>query len=46
MVSTAHPSQEEIDAVREWQSEHGFNEGLEELLRARGSKIVSIRTLM
>lgn len=35
MVSTEHPSQEEIDAVLDWQSTHGFNEGIEDLLKER-----------
>lgn len=36
MVSTRHPSQEDIDAADKWRSEHSFNENAEELLRGRG----------
>lgn len=36
MVSTEHPPQEVIDAVRAWNETHAFNEGLDELLKERG----------
>lgn len=36
MVSTKHPSQEDIDAARKWHQTHTFNENVDEVLKNTG----------
>lgn len=39
MISTAHPSDEEIENSAEYRRTHKFNENVREILKARGFRV-------